>query len=162
MKKKSDTLSGKHIKMEIRMDELKKRRILFSLVIQCHAYLMSGLWISCCASLHRASQNNAFVHRTSLQSLICFVISAELQPTRLQLGSHSSSSSSLHTKTRRKQWATRCNNKGSSCWSSLLEVFRVWGGRQDLRKELTASCFNRQTLTYSETSSCRVTSRDTA
>ncbi len=130
------------------MDEWKheeNRRIMFRLLLQVHAYLKPELGTSCCVVLRWASPNNGVVHWTSLQSLICFVISGELQPTRLQLGSHSSSSSSPRTKTCREQRVTLCSNKGFTCcfpvWS--FSVRRPTGfkdvGRISHRNKLTQS-----------------------
>lgn len=101
-----------------------ERAILFCLPVQVHAYLKAGLGTPCCVVLRRASWNNGFVHWTSLRSLICFVIRSELQPTRLRLGSRPPLAFlPTNTKTRRKQRATLCHNKGIRCRPSLLEVF---------------------------------------
>lgn len=60
---------------------------MFRLLVRAHAYLKSDSGPRCVVVLHRAGQNNACVHWTSPQSLICSVIRGETQPTRLRLSS---------------------------------------------------------------------------
>lgn len=60
---------------------------MFRLLVQAHAYLKPDSGPRCVVVLCRAGQNNACVHWTSPQSLICSVIRGETQPTRLRLSS---------------------------------------------------------------------------
>lgn len=60
---------------------------MFRLLVRAHAYLKLDSGPRCVVVLRQAGQNNACVHWTSPQSLICAVIRGETQPTRLRLSS---------------------------------------------------------------------------